>query len=86
MGIFLKSLGRDVHLAISNEFKEPIPWDDKFAKAYEVNAKATYALMQILNDDDLSRIINCVSAMRFGMLFSPLIRGHPKSRGMKLTC
>jgi len=31
-------------------------------KDYEANAKAQYALTQVLNDDDLSRVINCKSA------------------------
>ena len=32
------------------------------AKAFEANAEATYAIMQSLNDDDLSKIINFESA------------------------
>ena len=31
-------------------------------KDYEANAKAQYALIKTLNDDDLSRVINCKSA------------------------
>ena len=62
MSVFLKSLGRDIFLAIGNEYKEPKVWDNSFTIAFEANAKATYALMQALNDDDLGRIINCVSA------------------------
>ena len=30
-------------------------------KDYEANAKAQYSLIQALNDDDLSRVINCKS-------------------------
>ena len=31
-------------------------------KDYQANEKAQYALAQALNDDDLSRVINCKSA------------------------
>jgi len=62
MSVFLKSMGRDVFLAIGTNFIEPEVWADTYTKTYEANAKATYALMQALNDDDLGRIINCASA------------------------
>ena len=63
---FFKSLRRDVFLAIEKEFKEyeykTELWPENIAKAFEANAKATYALMQFLNDDNLSRVNNCESA------------------------
>ena len=62
MAIFLKSLGRDIFLATENEFKEPKEMDEKASKAYETNSKAMYALLQALNDDDLTRVIYCESA------------------------
>ena len=37
-------------------------WSEAAAKDYEANAKTQYALTQALNDDDLSRVINCKSA------------------------
>ena len=37
-------------------------WSEFTAKDYEANARAQYALTQYLNDDDLSRVINCKSA------------------------
>ena len=37
-------------------------WSEATAKDYEANARAQYALRQVLNDDDLSRVINCKSA------------------------
>ena len=73
MGVFLKSQSRDVFLAIGTNFVEPKVWDDTYTKAFEANAKATYALMQALNDDDLSRIINCVSAFD---IWNTLITTH----------
>ena len=54
MTVFLKSLGRDIFLAIGTNFVEPEVWVDTCTKAFEANAKVTYALMQALNDDDLS--------------------------------
>ena len=66
MKVFLKSLGRDVSLAIENEFKESNyktePWPENVANAFEANDKAINALMQSLNDDDSPIIINCESA------------------------
>jgi len=80
MSVFLKSLGRDIFLAIGNEFKEPKVWDDSFTIAFEANAKATYALMQALNDDDLGRIINCVSAFE---IWKTLITTHEGTSQVK---
>ena len=60
---FVKSLGRDVSFAIEKEFKEfdhrIDPWPKNVAKVFEENARATYTLMKVLSDDDLSRVINC---------------------------
>jgi len=35
------------------------PWPENVSKAFEANAKATFALFVPLSDDELSRIINC---------------------------
>jgi len=63
MNLFLKSLGVRVAKAITKEFVKPHSdedtWSEATAKDYEANAKAQYALTQAINDDDLSRIINC---------------------------
>jgi len=59
------SLGVRVAKAIIKEFVEPHDdedtWSEATAKGYEANAKAQYTLTQALNDDDLSRVINCKS-------------------------
>ena len=34
-------------------------WPDITMKEFETNAKSHYALLQALNDDDISRVINC---------------------------
>jgi len=66
MTLFPKSLGVRVAKAISKEFVEPHEdektWSEAVAKDYEAHAKAQYALTQVLNDDDLSYVINCKSA------------------------
>ena len=63
MTLFLKSLGVSVAKAITKDFIEPQgdedTWSDAMTKHYEANAKAQYELTQALNDDDLSRMINC---------------------------
>jgi len=36
-------------------------WSDFTTKDFDANAKAHYALLQALNDDDIARVINCKS-------------------------
>ena len=65
MNLFLKSLGVKVAKVITKEFVEPHgddTWSKATAKDYEANAKTQSALTQVLNDDDLSRVINCKSS------------------------
>jgi len=66
MTLFFKSLGFRVAKALTKKFVKPHDdgdtWFKITAKHYEANAKAQYALIQALNDDDLSRVINCKSA------------------------
>jgi len=68
MTLFLKLLGVRVAKAITTEFVEPHSdedtWSEATVKDYEANAKAQYALTQVLNYDDLSRVINCKSAYK----------------------
>ena len=37
-------------------------WSDIVTKEFDANSKAHYALLQALNDDDISRAIHCKSA------------------------
>ena len=66
MTLFLKSLELKVTKALTKEFIEPHDneesWSEATVKDYEANIMAQYALTQALNDDDLSRVINCKSA------------------------
>jgi len=66
MIVFLQSLESHVAKAITKLFVIPSDdentWSDITVKEFEVKAKAHYALFQALNDDDVSRVINCKSA------------------------
>ena len=63
MTVFLQSLGSRVAMAITKPFAVPNgdedTWPDITVKELEANAKAHYALLQALNDDDIFRVINC---------------------------
>jgi len=65
MALFLMSLGFRVAKAVTKEFIELYgdedSWSETTAKNYEANAKALYLLTQALNDNDLSRVVNCKS-------------------------
>jgi len=62
MTLFFKFLGVKVAKAITKEFVEPHrnqdTWSDTIAEDYEANAITQYALIQALNYNELSRVIN----------------------------
>ena len=66
MNLFLKSLGVRVAKSITKEFVESHgdedTWSEATTKDYEANTRAQCALTQVLNEDDLSRVIDCKSA------------------------
>ena len=66
MTIFLPSQGSRVANVITKPFVCPKgdkdAWSEIAVKEYDVNSKAHYALLQALNDDDISKVINCTSA------------------------
>ena len=68
MTLFLKSLGFRVGKVVTIKIVEPHrdvdTWSKATTKDYEANAKAQYALTQALNDNDLSRVINCKSVYK----------------------
>ena len=51
---------------MTKSFSVPIgdvdTWSDIATKKFDANAKAHYALLQVLNDDDIARVIYCKSA------------------------
>ena len=63
MTIFLQSFGSRVAKAVTKPFSVPDgdedTWSDIATKEFDANAKAHYALLQTLNDDDIGRVIYC---------------------------
>ena len=66
MTVFLQSLRRRVAKTVTKPFSVPIgdedTWSDIATKEFDANAKAYYALLQDLNEDDIARVIHCTSA------------------------
>ena len=62
MTVFLQSLGRRVAEAMTKPFSIPIgdedTWFNIATKEFDVKAKAHYALLQALNNDDIARVIH----------------------------
>ena len=64
MTVFLQSLGSRVAKTVTKPFSVPDgdedAWFDIATKEFNANAKAHYALLQALNnDDDIVRVIYC---------------------------
>jgi len=63
MTVFLQSLGSRVAKAVTKPFSVPVSdddtWSDIAIKEFDTNAKAHYALLKVLNDDDIARVIHC---------------------------
>ena len=70
MTVFLQSLGNRVAKAVTKPYSAPTgdesTWSEIETKEFDANARAHYALLQALNDDDISRVIHCKSAYEFG--------------------
>jgi len=68
MTVFLQSLGSRVAKAVTKLFSAPngdeSTWSEIETKKFDANARAHYALLQALNDDDISRVIHCKSAYK----------------------
>jgi len=60
------NLGSQVAKAITKPFVVPNGDEDRWTnitiKEFEANGEAQYALLQTLNDDDIYKVINCMSA------------------------
>jgi len=65
MTVFLQSLGSQVATTVMKPFSIPYEDEDTWfkiaTKKFDANAKAHYALLQALNDDDIARAIHCKS-------------------------
>ena len=77
MTMFLQSVGSRVEKAVTKPFSIPVgdedTWSDIATKEFDANAKARYALLQALNDDDIARVIQCKSAYE---IWSHLVITH----------
>ena len=66
MTVFLQALGSQVTKAVTKPFSLPDGDDDTWSEIannkFYANAKAHYALLQALNDDDIGMVIHCKSA------------------------
>ena len=66
MTVFLQSLGSRVVKVVTKLFSAPFgdedTWSNITTKEFDANSRAHYALLQALNDDDISRVIHCKSA------------------------
>ena len=66
MTVFLQSLGSRVTKEVTKPFSAPLgdedTWSDIATKEFDANARAHYALLQSLNDDDIDRVVHCKSA------------------------
>ena len=83
MTMFLQSLGSRVAKAVTKPFSAPVgdedTWSDIATKELVANAKAHYALLQALNDDDIARVTHCKSAYE---IWSHLM-SHPASQNTR---
>jgi len=61
------------------------PWSENVSKAFEVNTKATYALMQALNNDDLSRVIRCEFGFKIWNNWLPHLKEPLKLRDLEIN-
>jgi len=65
MTMFLQSLGSRVAKAVTKPFSAPVgdedTWSDIATKKLVANVKAHNALLQVLNNDDIARVIHCKS-------------------------
>ena len=84
MIVFLQSLGSRLAKAVTKPFSVPIidkdTWSDIATKEFDANAKANYALLQALNDDDIARLIHCKSAHE---IWSHLVITHEGTSQVK---
>jgi len=66
MTVFLQFLGSRATKAVTKLFSVPIgdedTWSDIATEEFDANTKAHHALLQTLNDDDITRVIHCKSA------------------------
>ena len=80
MIIFLESLRSRGAKTITKPFNVPDGDEDTWSaiatKEFDANAKAHYALLQALNNDDIARVIHCKSAHEIWSHLMSHTKGH----------
>jgi len=88
MTVFLQSLGNQVAKAVTKPFSVPSgdedTWSDIATKEFDANAKAYYALLQALNDDDIARVIHCKFTYEIWSHLVVTHEGTSQVKGLKL--
>ena len=86
MIVFLQSLGSRIVKAVTKPFSIPSgdedTWSDFATEEFDANAKAHYALLQALNDDDIARVIHCKSSNE---IWSYLVVTHEGTSQVKIA-
>ena len=90
MTFFLKSQGSRVIKTITKDFTEPAfgdndTWSGSTIKEYDANANVSHILMQALNDDDLSWVINCTSAYDICQCLITTHKGTSQAKKTKIN-
>ena len=90
MTVFLQSLGSRVAKAVTKSFSaldgDEDTWSDIATKKFDANAKAHYALLQALNDDDIGSVIHCKSAYEIWSHLVVTHEGTSQVKRVKLIC
>ena len=88
MTVFLQSLGSRVAKAVTKPFSaapgDEDTWSDIVTKEFDANVRAHYALLQALNDDDISRVIYCKSAYKIWTQFLVTHEGTSQVKRAKI--
>jgi len=88
MTVFLQSIGSRVAKAVTKPFSVPVgdedTWSNIATKKFDANAKAHYALLQVLNDNDITRVIHCKSTYEIRSHLVITTRKFHKSRELRL--
>ena len=60
-------------------------WSEIIVKEYNVNSKTHYALLQALNNDDISRVIHCTSAYHIWQVLITTYEGTTQVKKAKIN-
>ena len=88
MIVFLQFLGSRVAKAKTKPFSVPVSdentWSNIATKELDANAKAYYALLQALNDDDIARVIHYKFAYEIWSHLVVIHEGTSQVKGVRI--